>query len=154
MKDIRSTIVKYIVTISIGGVIGAIALWARNFSSLTSLAEKYAALEAATTIPGVVLLMLGVLVLISKDGFFDMITYSVGKFAKSLVPFSHKTDESYYDYKVRKSEKRLSGFSCLFVVGGIFTAAGIIFAILNMQAVANNAPTTAIRFIKTYGQWI
>ena len=135
MKITKGTIVKYAITLSLGAALSAVALIARNYTALESAAERYRALSDAFSIPGVVMIMVGIILLIAKDGFFDMITYSLGKFAKSLIPFSRKTDETYYDYKVRKSEERLKGFSCLFVVGALFLILTAVFTILFFTAV-------------------
>lgn len=134
MKDIRSTVIKYAVTAFFGGIITAVTLMAHGFSEAASAVERYTILANGFTIPGVILLMIGVLMLISKDGFFDMVTFGLGRLGKALIPFSKKTDESFYDYKVRKSEQRLTGFSCVFVVGAVFLALGILFTVLAMTA--------------------
>ena len=130
MKDIKSTLIKYLLTVIFGGVIVAIALIARDFGSLLLIADKYRALADAFTIPGVVILMAGVIIIIAKDGFFDIITYGLGRLGKSLIPFSKKTDEHFYDYKVRKASERTGKTGFLFVVGAVFLSVGIIFTIL------------------------
>ena len=47
----------------------------------------------------------------------------------SLKPFK-KTDESYYDYKTRKSGQRFTGYSFLFFTGLAFLAVALVFLAL------------------------
>ena len=134
MKSIITTVIKYAVTLLIGGVIAIVTIMAYGFSEAETIVQKHTILANAFTIPGVVLLMVGILMLLSRDGLFDMLTFGLGRLGKALVPFSKKTDESFYDYKVRKSEQRLNGFSCVFVAGAVFLALGILFTVLAMTA--------------------
>ena len=136
MKSVKDTLIKYVITTALGGVISVIALMARGFFELESIAERYRALADAFTIPGVVLLMVGIILLISKDGFFDIVTYGLGRLGRALIPFSKKTDEQFYDYKVRKAEARASssGYGFVFIVGAVFMAVGILFTVLFFTA--------------------
>jgi hypothetical protein len=129
-EKIRKLIGKYLTAASIGGVLVCLTLWLNDFSSLTEKLDRYRVLTDAFSIPGVILIMVGCLVFISTDGFFDMISYALSKLGRSLVPFSKKTDESYYDYKTRKSGQRFTGYSFLFFTGLAFLAVALVFLAL------------------------
>lgn len=96
------------------GVIGAMLILADSFSSV-----------------GLIMLSIGALIFISTEGVFDSLSY-MGKFiARGLIPGKRKAPlEKYGDYKVAKSEKRLSGYAFLLIVGLGFTLVGGIFTIL------------------------
>ena len=91
---------------------------------------KYQNLADAFQIPSVIMLMVGVLVWVANQGTFDMISYGLNRAKGSLLPFLGQSDETFYDYKVRKSAKRITGYSFLFISGGIYLIPGIIFNIL------------------------
>ena len=92
------------------------------------------ALADAFTIPGVVFLMVGVLVWVSTTGFFDFLGYALGNFGRMLIPMSKKPHQTFYDYKVSRSEKRAAGYSCIFVTGALLIAVAIVFTILFYKA--------------------
>ena len=99
---------------------------------LESVMERWRILCDAFTIPGLTLIMVGFLVMIANEGFFDMLSYAASKAVGMFLPgrgFSEK-DEKYYDYVQRKKEKRATGFGFLFVVGGVCMALAMIFLLL------------------------
>ena len=122
--------VKYGITLLIGAAFVLFLLLARGFFEWPELSEQYRILADAFTSSGVILLMVGVLIWISTTGSFDMISFALSKFAKALIPFSKKSGETYYDYVVRKREKRFSGYLCIFVVGAVFSALAAVFTAL------------------------
>ncbi len=107
----------------------ALVLWGNDFSAQT-LVDKYRLLADAFTIPGVIFIMVGALVFVSTAGFFDMLSYALGRFAGAFIPFYRKKDETFFDYKTRKSEERFRGYSFLFYVGILFLVIAGVFMIL------------------------
>lgn len=101
------------------------------FSGMLSVREKILALSDAFTVPGIILLAISALMYVSSEGVFDGISYA-GKFAfRALVPgMRNNPVEKYGDYKLAKNQKRITGYSCLFFVGVIFTFVGVIFTAL------------------------
>ncbi len=131
MNDkIRAIILKYLISICIGGAFVTLFLIGNGYSEMTDPVSKYRALTDAFSIPGVIFLMVGCLVFVSTDGFFDMLSYGLSKFARSLIPFSKKSEETFYEYKTRKSQNRFTGYSFLFFVGLLFLTVAIVFLIL------------------------
>lgn len=130
MEKFKSLLVKYGVSVSVGAAMSAFVLFAYDFSSLTLPVDKYRVLTDAFSIPGIILVMVGCLVWVSTEGFFDMISYGLRWLGQSLIPFSEKNHESFYDYKMRKSENRLTGYSFLFYTGFAFLVIAIVFLIL------------------------
>ena len=61
-----------------------------GYSELATAAEKYRLLSDAFTIPGSILLMVGLLVAISNAGNFIGLGYAVQHLKDMLVPFSRK----------------------------------------------------------------
>lgn len=81
---------------------------------------------------GVIVGGIGLLVYISGEGFFDMITYGVNIILKS---FSKKNTqrESFYDYKVRRNNERGEAkIWFIAVVGLVFVILAILFSIPSM----------------------
>ena len=99
---------------------------------LESVMERWRILCDAFTIPGLTYILVGLLLLIANEGFFDMFSYAASKAVGLFLPgrgFSEK-DEKYFDYVQRKREKRPSGFGFLFVVGGVLMAFALVFMLL------------------------
>lgn len=101
----------------------------REFATLP-LVEKYLVLCDGFTIPGLVLVMVGLLIWLTNLGALDGISYAVGYAFKMLVPGYKDKQETYGDYVARKREKRVTGYGFLFVVGGICLAAALVFMVL------------------------
>ena len=129
-STIKRILIKYSAAIAVGAGLVLLFLYLNEYGTMADPVSKYKALADAFTIPGISFLMVGCLVYASSDGFFDTISYGLGKLARSLVPFSQKKDETFYDYKKRKSENRLSGYSFLFFTGLLFMAVAAVFMIL------------------------
>ena len=99
---------------------------------LQSAMERWRILCDAFTIPGLTFIMIGFLMMIAGEGFFDMLGYACSKAVGMFLPgrgFS-EDGEKYYDYVQRKRGKRPSGFGFLFVVGGILMAFALLFMFL------------------------
>lgn len=69
-------------------------------------------LSNAFTIPGSILLMLGLLVLISSTGAYDGLTYVLRWLRMTLLPFGASKHERYYD-DVQRRRTALSGSSLM-----------------------------------------
>lgn len=130
-KSVKSALRKYILAFFFGGLLAWFYISARDFSS-AELIEKYRMLCDAFTIPGLLMLMMGLLLAISNEGAFDGITYALTFAVRALIPFgrNRNDNEKYYDYVERKRAKRVHGYGFLFIVGGIFMAVAAVFLIL------------------------
>ena len=130
MNNLKKTIIKYASAAVIGACLCVLVLWLSGYSSELAPSEKYKILTDVFSGPGSVFIMIGCLVAVSTSGFFDMLSYGFGKAARMLIPMSKKNDETFYDYKMRKNEDRLSGYSFIFFTGLAFLLISIVFLIL------------------------
>ena len=95
----------------------------------SALVEKYRILCDAFSVPGMMLIMTGFLVMVSNQGAFEGIGYAVKYAAKMLIPGPKKM-EKYYDYLQRRRGKKIQGYGFLFIVGGCnLLIAGIFMAL-------------------------
>ena len=122
--------IKYLVGVGVGALLVMFVLLCRGFFLPPALLEQYRILADAFTTAGVVLIMVGVLIWVSTTGSFDMISFALSKLGKALIPFSKKSDEKYYDYVMRKREKRFSGYLFVFIVGALYMIPAIIFTVM------------------------
>lgn len=133
-EKIVSYLKKYIISFVILGVSTWFILALREFSQADAATVRYLNLADAFTIPGVIMLMAGVLVWVSTTGNFDMLTYGLLRAKEAFIPSPTAKDEKFYDYKMRKEKKRIKGYSFLFISGGIYMIPAIIFNILYYTA--------------------
>ena len=129
-EKLISTIKKYGIAFAVMVIITIGVLSIREFGAAGSMQEKYLDLADAFTIPGVVMIMSGLLVWVTSQGGFDMISYGILRAKDSLIPGSKHSGEQFYDYKVRQDKKRPKGYSFMFISGGIYLIPAIIFNIL------------------------
>ena len=141
MKDGRKILLKYSITVGCALFAAALILYRYEFFNAEAVAPAYKmvveqykmlALTNAFTVPGILLILVGSLLWVSTFGFFDGIGYAVGQVKSMFIPtFKKAKHENYYDYKKKKGDKRISGYSFVFFVGLAFFAVGIVFWLLD-----------------------
>ena len=121
----------YAVTVLCGAALFAVILVLHGFFTAETVLDRYRILCDAFTIPGVIIIMFGLLFLIANTGALDGISYAVRGLGRQLIPFLRIQNEKFYDYVQRKSAKRKKR-SCafLFITGAAFLAAAVVFLIL------------------------
>ena len=127
----KVTLVKYGGTILFAGILIWIYCSTRNLF-LQSEMERWRILCDAFTLPGLTYIMIGFLIMVANEGFFDMLSYAFSKAVGMFLPgrgFS-EDGEKYYDYVQRKRENRAKGFGFLFLVGGVLMAFALLFMFL------------------------
>lgn len=87
-------------------------------------------LSDAFSVPGIVTLCFGLLVISTNGGTFDMLSFGVRKlfdlFKKDLTKVKYRT---FYDYRKAQQEKKRS-FWHFIIIGAAFTAVGIAFVLI------------------------
>ena len=132
---VKVNLLKYGISSGFCGLLVYFYCSSRDLLSMEG-AEFWRTLCDGFTIPGLTLIMVGFLVMVANEGFFDMFSYAASKAVGMLLPGRGFADkhEKYYDYVQRKRDKRASGYGFLFVVGGIFMAFALLFMYLFYQA--------------------
>lgn len=128
-EKILSYIKKYLISFVIMGISTLFILNLRGVFA-DNVTDIFRHLADSFTIPGVIMLMVGVMVWISTTGSFDMLNYGLLKAKNSLIPSTQYTHETFYDYKSRKDGKRIKNYSFLFISGGIYMIPALVFNIL------------------------
>ena len=133
----KKNFVPYLFSFLFVGLLAGLYVGLRDFSS-QPLVEKYRMLCDAFTIPGVILILVGSLVLLSDSGAFHGIGY-VLSYAKNtllhfVVPGALGNTETYFDYVERKkAEGRMKNYVFLFVAGGLSMFISFVFMFLFYQ---------------------
>lgn len=127
MKRWTAFLLKYGITTLVGGLLTWLTLDLHGFSSAMPKLQQYRLLCDAFTIPGVILVMVGFLVMIANAGNFLGLGYAVKHAVKMLIPFGNKKDERYYDYYQRKQQGKVTGYGFIFVTGVLFMAVAMVF---------------------------
>ena len=130
MKKAHSLLLKYGITAAVGGCMAWTVLDLHGFAAAQSLVDKYRILADAFTIPGVVILLSGVLVLISNEGIFEGLSYVMSYAVKMLIPGAAQKMETFRDYLLRRRENRVKGYGFLYVTAVVFLAAAGVFMAL------------------------
>ena len=125
---ISSIIIKYVIATLIGAVFVFVALWLRDFTTLTEKVDIYRALADAFTIPGVIFPMVALLILLTNEGSLTAVAWMLKRAVNLLIPLSKKEFSSYKEYY--ENRKKITGFSFILFVGLVYLLVGIIFTIL------------------------
>lgn len=128
-NSVKAGLIKYGTAILFCGALVWVYVSLRDFSAAEPV-EKYRMLSDAFMIPGMILIMAGLLLFVSGQGGMDGISYMAGRAIRSLVPGMDRVDEKFFDYVKRKQEKRVRGYGFLFAVGAASLAVAFIFLFL------------------------
>lgn len=138
-KKLKSLLLKYGISAAAGGLFvyfyytSYVGEFTEILEDRSETAVQYLCLCNGFTVPGILFLSIGALVFVSSKGFFDGISYALRGLVRRLVPGGQTSEgsmEKYYDYLQRKKDKRIKGYSFLFVTGMIFLGIGLVFQTL------------------------
>ena len=88
-------------------------------------------LSDAFFLPGILMILCGLLVIVSNEGAFDALAYTGKSVRRIIIPERPGEKRVYYrEYVEQRRQKKATGFSFLFVIGGVFTAIGLIFMLI------------------------
>lgn len=89
-KETVKIIIKYAIASIIAVCFVLLNLSLRDFFKETELKEKYRMLADSFTIPGLIYVLLGLLIMLTNKGSLDALGYMVKRAVKMLVPMSKK----------------------------------------------------------------
>ena len=119
------TPIKYLLTMLAGFAMVAWIAWMKDIFQQTDLKVIFHVLTDAFFIPGILLLGIGGLVFTTNEGVFDPIVFGLktfwGMFSKKLK----RSDETYYDYRMARQDKKLA-FGFLLICGLFFFAVSMV----------------------------
>ena len=123
----NKTLLYYVITLVVGLVISIPLAYYRGLGTAENTAYACRYLSDGLFVAGVLLTGFGMMVWISTTGFFDMFSYAGHSL---LVLFSSlrspKEHESFYDYKMKKEEKRGQAKPYILIVGIGFILAALV----------------------------
>ena len=101
----------------------------RNLAAVAPM-DLYLILCDAFTIPGLLMLMCGLLMSVSNQGALDGVGYVAAHAFRLLVPGAATKMERYKEYVEHRRANRLKGYGFLYVVALLFLALAAIFLVL------------------------
>ena len=113
----------------------AVVVWyasSRDVLQLEKL-EQYRVLCDAFTLPGIFLMLFGLLMVMNDLGALDTIAYFGHYLLHTFLPVAFGKGMSYLDFIEDRRSKRKGGYGFLFIVGAAFTAVGVVFLILFLK---------------------
>jgi len=128
----KLAVIKYAIATAVAGVISLLLMNSFGvFSGTLPIDQIFRYMSDAFFVPGALLVLFGAMVFISTTGFFDSIGYIGAVAIRALVPGMRlNRGEKFVDYKERKSESRITGYSFIFFVGLAFLLLGVLFTVL------------------------
>lgn len=127
---VRGRLLRYGIASLVGVGLTVLYLALRDvFSAEMAAADRLRLLSDAFLIPGLLLILSGVLYWCAGKGSFDGLAYSVGVFCRSVFSPGKLERETYQEYLQRKQEKRAkrTGSRFLYLTGGVFLVLSAIF---------------------------
>ena len=132
----KKPLARYGITAALAALTAGGHLALHGFSAALPADERYRILCDAFTVPGLMLVLIGVLVALSNEGSFDALGYAVRYAVRRLIPGAGLRQETYGDFVERRREQgRVRGYGFLFHVGLVFLCAAAVFLYLYYRQV-------------------
>lgn len=129
-KFSAGSIIKYIIAIAVGLLLSYYVMLVNDYNEVTDEVVRLKLLADAFTVPGVILIMASLFCWLSSQGAVDGIGFAVSGLFRRLLPGAqYKEPEKYYDYIMRKQEKRKGGYGFLAIVGAGFLLIAVVFIV-------------------------
>lgn len=130
---LAKNLMKYGISVTIGLILAYIYVATRiDLSNLAAVAkvDMYLILCDAFSIPGLLLLLAGLMMTLSNQGALDGVGYVAVNAIKMLIPGGAVKAERYKEYLERKRANRIKGYGFLFVTAIAFLAVAAVFMAL------------------------
>ncbi|MBQ7455596.1 MAG: DUF3899 domain-containing protein [Clostridia bacterium] len=86
-------------------------------------------------VPGILLVCFGLLAISARGGAFDMLSYGFHSLLVLFTPFRKpENHEKYYEYRLRRAERRKKPKPCTFIVGVLFLALAVMCLLMYEHA--------------------
>lgn len=126
-------LIRFSASFVIGGALALLSLVLRGFfADVYEGKDLFRYLADAFTIPGLTLVLSGVLTWCTRQGTFDGMAFSIGLFFRTIFQPSTLAKKSYPDYVAEKNEKRKEkpGYAYLYLAGGVYLVFAVVFLLL------------------------
>lgn len=124
MTDTKRRIIKYCVLTAVAAVIALCIALIQGLFGMTEKKDVLRSLTDCFSVSGAILLLVGLIVVCSNGGAYDIAGFAVKKFFSIFRSAEKRSKETYSEYRARKGENKRS-FIGFFIVGGVFFVAGM-----------------------------
>ena len=132
-ETLKKNLIKYGISVGISLLLAYVYIASRidlgNLSQVQPM-DLYLIICDAFTVPGLLLLMSGLLMTISNMGALDGLGYVAVNGLKMLIPGGGKKPETFKEYLDRRREKKIRGYGFLYITALGCIAISVVFMIL------------------------
>lgn len=126
------TFIKYLITLGFGALLSFYVMSVWDLFDKTNPAEIFHILHNSFLFPGVMLAGLGLLVFVSNEGVFDILTFGTKQFFSFFRKKKSKKYADFYEYKEARAQKKLK-FGSILICGTVYIVASVVMLILYHQ---------------------
>ena len=116
---------KYLITLLAGFGAAALIAWSKDLFAQTTAVAVYHILCDSFFVVGVVITSIGLLILSTNEGTFDMLVYGMKAFVDIFRKESVRKYDNFYDYRMSREDKKLP-FGFLLICGVFFLAVSMV----------------------------
>ncbi len=128
---------RFLIATGVGLGVFVLVLLAKDVFHETETHKVFQALSDAGFVPAVLLTGYGALVIATKGGTFDMLSYGLSCLFSMMRRDPTRKYKTFYDYRVAQSEKPRS-FGYLLVAGAVFFALSVLFLVIYYHTLPPN----------------
>ena len=131
IKFLKSILARYLITVAVGLSFVYSYIAPRDLANQT-LIEQYHILCDAFTLPGLFMMLIGLMLLMGNLGALDAISFAFHYLFHTFLPLTGES-MTYLEFVEDRREHRIHGYGFLFIVGAVFTAIAVVFLLLYMS---------------------
>jgi len=127
-KSARVNILRCLSATAVGAMVTylyATSRWEQDMSDVL----RYRVLCDAFTIPGIMMVLFGMLMTLNNLGALDTIAYLMSFLPRIIAPGAFGEPEKLLDFVERRREKRVRGYGFLYIVGFMFLGFAIYYLV-------------------------
>ncbi len=129
-KITKQTKIKYGCALLFSAGLILITLARNGFLKGLPVTDVFRILSDAFLGPGILLLMAGLLMWISKEGALDSLSWGAKKLTGGLGSGKAEKEETYLEYVEKRRTERTKGFGFLLITGGALLMISLLFLFL------------------------
>lgn len=128
-RSLRTNLIRCLSAASVGSMVTWFYINSRWTEELAQV-DQYRVLCDAFSIPGILMVLFGMLFSLNNLGALDTIAYLMSFLPRMIAPGAFGEPEKFYDYVEGRRTKRTKGYGFLYIVGFSFLAVAMVFMYL------------------------
>ncbi len=128
-NSLKAKLISYGITLGVAVGLMLLVLWIGGYWQATEAVDRARILCDGFSIPGALLILTAGVLFVSGQGVFNGVLFGLKRAKEIVLPFLPSQYVPYREFVKKRSEKKVTGYGCLFFVGLAFLIVGIVLIV-------------------------